>query len=407
MFAGTSDNVTGYAWSENIGWISFNCTNPGTCGTSNYGVTVDNSGLLSGYAWSEHIGWISFNAADTQNCPSPPCKAKLDKTAKKLEGWAKALVADGNGWDGWIHLSGTVSDGSPYGVTVSSCNYGGYAWGSDVVGWISFGGTNYGVVGSGGACVTGVSITGNGSEGTVTVAYGGNVNICWNSTQANNCTVGPPGWTGLSGCQTADNLTSNTTFTVTCNGPNGQVLNTIFVNVFIPPLSASCSAAPTSVKAGKTVTWSAITTGGIGSYTFGWHGDAPLRGKTGTPVYLSYDTTGTKSGSVTVTSGGNSLTVSCNNTVSVSAGIFEFIATSPRIVLGESSTLSWKSVGFTSCSMDQSIGSVGLTGTRTVRPSVTTTYTLTCTGSSDVKSVTVTVLQQPEFIEISPAGIAP
>ncbi|MCX6800462.1 MAG: hypothetical protein NT091_04935, partial [Candidatus Falkowbacteria bacterium] len=39
--AGTSDNIYGYAWSPNFGWVSFNCTNTFSCGTVNHGVNVD------------------------------------------------------------------------------------------------------------------------------------------------------------------------------------------------------------------------------------------------------------------------------------------------------------------------------------------------------------------------------
>ena len=56
----TADNVSGYAWSGTIGWISFNCTDPGTCGLD-YGVSIDGgTGDFSGYAWSENVGWIDF-----------------------------------------------------------------------------------------------------------------------------------------------------------------------------------------------------------------------------------------------------------------------------------------------------------------------------------------------------------
>jgi len=109
--AGTSDNVRGWAWGENMGWISMNCYNdfdydyifenccPGgdiadctsvaicqgggtgsnngeTCSTDDdcllggvcsglaggdYGVYYDTSSQrLSGYAWSDKVGWICF-----------------------------------------------------------------------------------------------------------------------------------------------------------------------------------------------------------------------------------------------------------------------------------------------------------------------------------------------------------
>ncbi|MDP3934684.1 MAG: CARDB domain-containing protein [Candidatus Giovannonibacteria bacterium] len=141
--AGSEHNLSGWAWSENIGWISFNSTNQG--GGANYGVTVNSGGNISGYAWSEHIGWISFN--EDSDCPQSPCSPKLNQQNGEVSGWAKVLVAQGNGWDGWIHLRG-----SNYGVSVSACNWEGYAWGSDVVGWVHFKGTNYGVVGTGSGC---------------------------------------------------------------------------------------------------------------------------------------------------------------------------------------------------------------------------------------------------------------
>jgi len=144
VFAGSEHNLSGWAWSENIGWISFNSTNQG--GGANYGVTVASNGRLSGYAWSENIGWLTFNQGDLGGCPNSPCQANFDDDSGAVSGWARAL-ANGGGWDGWISLSG-----SNYGVTVSQCDWDGYAWGSDVVGWIHFKGSNYGVTGSGDAC---------------------------------------------------------------------------------------------------------------------------------------------------------------------------------------------------------------------------------------------------------------
>lgn len=143
--ASPSDNVSGWAWSETIGWISFNSTNQGS--GAGYGITVDGTGAISGYAWSEHAGWISFN--DTAGCPSSPCQPVLNSSTGEISGWAKALAADGNGWDGWIHLRG-----SNYGVFATGCSWDGYAWGSDVVGWIHFRGPTYGVAGSGNGCFT-------------------------------------------------------------------------------------------------------------------------------------------------------------------------------------------------------------------------------------------------------------
>ncbi len=156
--ASSSDNLSGYAWSSTIGWVSMNCTTGGSCGTSNYGVSVDGNGLMSGYAWSSNAGWVSFNNSDLTGCPTAPCEARFDKTTGFATGWARALAGAGadyetGGWGGWLHLAGTGHQ-----VKAVGCSWEGYAWGGGsteetaTVGWLSFKGTNYGVAGSGVAC---------------------------------------------------------------------------------------------------------------------------------------------------------------------------------------------------------------------------------------------------------------
>jgi hypothetical protein len=165
---GSGDNVWGWAWAENIGWISFNCDNPELspprCASSNYGVNIASStGILSGYAWSRGtnadiggIGWISFADfdgdgdvdANDKNIPGSPCapncEARVDLNTGQVSGWARALAGNppAGGWDGWIKLRGTN-----YGVSLntSTKEFEGWAWGgggtassSAVVGWISF-----------------------------------------------------------------------------------------------------------------------------------------------------------------------------------------------------------------------------------------------------------------------------
>jgi hypothetical protein len=80
--SGSNDNVSGYAWSGDwvdvningsqnppeeteggVGWISFNCLKEaGTCGIAeNYGVNINPTTFdVTGYAWSNNFGWIKF-----------------------------------------------------------------------------------------------------------------------------------------------------------------------------------------------------------------------------------------------------------------------------------------------------------------------------------------------------------
>ena len=145
-------DLDGYAWSNNIGWISMNCKTGGIagediCATSNYKVSVNENGNIFGYAWSNNIGWIRFGGLS--GFPSAPGNyggnAKVNGNI--LDGWARACAGtnspsnrcgsmgnnpNSGGWDGWISLKGTN-----YGVNLNT-PANSYAWGSNVLGWIDF-----------------------------------------------------------------------------------------------------------------------------------------------------------------------------------------------------------------------------------------------------------------------------
>ncbi|MCX6796574.1 MAG: hypothetical protein NTW06_03690, partial [Candidatus Falkowbacteria bacterium] len=165
------NNVHGFAWSANIGWISFNsndCKNianfytgfPAGCPTAgypyiNYGVNIStstaNMGELSGFAWSENIGWISFNRWNTGDPPSHdfgappngPIATTTDLHAPLIHilGWAKVLSLGDNGW---IRFDDTDVGVIYKDVQIDSASdFAGWAWNSDLsekngVGWISF-----------------------------------------------------------------------------------------------------------------------------------------------------------------------------------------------------------------------------------------------------------------------------
>jgi len=67
----------------------------------------------------------------------------MDPDDYSFHGWARA-VSHGQGWDGWISLSGTAFDESVYGISLNpnTRQFEGWAYGGDVLGWISFNSIN-------------------------------------------------------------------------------------------------------------------------------------------------------------------------------------------------------------------------------------------------------------------------
>jgi len=66
----TVGSLSGYAWNDAIGWISF-CggNNTNQCpGSIPYGVTIDSNGDFQGWAWNDIEGWISFNCEQPGLC---------------------------------------------------------------------------------------------------------------------------------------------------------------------------------------------------------------------------------------------------------------------------------------------------------------------------------------------------
>lgn len=117
---------------------------------------------------------------------------------------------------------------------------------------------------------------------------------------------------------TVSTTTSAGVYTITVTGsPLAKTTSfTLTVSAPLPSLAVSCSVFPTSANTGQNVTWSASPSGGSGSYTYSWSGTDGLSGSTQS-VTRTYSTAGTKTASVTVTSGAEQITQSCSNSLIV------------------------------------------------------------------------------------------
>jgi hypothetical protein len=130
----TNGTLSGWAWSDQIGWISFNCNNPGigdTCATSDYKVTIV-SGEFTGWAWNDIIGWISFNCNNTgigDTCTTVDYKVQTTWGAGSQTGNLISNIFDTNDSDGvavnTIMWQGTLNSGDVKFQIASSDSSGG------------------------------------------------------------------------------------------------------------------------------------------------------------------------------------------------------------------------------------------------------------------------------------------
>lgn len=128
----TFDNTEKYAWSANMGWISFRHDQP----ASPAGVTFGGA-FLSGFAYSANTGWINLGNGTPANghtySNSGADHGVNHDGAGNLAGFAWAAST------GWINFGWATSDDSnrPR-VNLITGEFNGYAWGANT-GWLNLG----------------------------------------------------------------------------------------------------------------------------------------------------------------------------------------------------------------------------------------------------------------------------
>lgn len=321
---GANQELNGWGWSSNIGWVSFSKQSVSNPSGPQFGVSLDDvTGDITGYAWADSVGWLSFNASDLGPCPTTAGdeQAKvLNMTGggtREVVGWARFLTGNttqAGGWDGCVHLSsGTggdhptgVADGSggvtlkeipdPNGAGGTIDMFVGFAWGGDVVGWLDFapflqkpgvpctncgGGGCVGVCGGRGGGGTTVTLTANG-QNPYTVSSGSDpflVTVAWVITGniPDHCTaVGD--WSGsksVSGGNESFNLANpgSYSFRLDCFNSSNVLIGSDTVPVTLSTggvggggLNVLCEAvdssgnATTTVPIGDPVRWRATVT---------------------------------------------------------------------------------------------------------------------------------------------------
>jgi PKD repeat protein len=200
------------------------------------------------------------------------------------------------------------------------------------------------------------------------------------------------------------NPAATTTYTLsafsTANStpPSKQV--TVTVGAAAP--TATFSASPASINLGQssTLTWTSSNATSI-SIDNGV-GSQAVNGS------VSVSPASTTTYTLTATGPGGTITKTATVTVTQPAPTISFSASPGNISAGQSSTLIWNTTNATSVTIDNGVGSKPVSGSATVSPGATTTYTLTATGPGGTltSQATVTVSNRPSITFVaSPASI--
>jgi hypothetical protein len=254
-----------------------------------------------------------------------------------------------------------------------------------------------------------VTVTQPGPSATFTasptsIAAGQSSTLSWTTTNATSVSID----NGL-GAQPVNGSLSvspsaTMTYTLIASGGGGTITRQATVTV-LPLPTITFTASPSSITTGQssTLTWS--TTNATSVTIDHGIGAQPTAGSLAvTPsITTSYMLTATGPGGTTTAA--RTITVSPPNATQIS-----FTATPATIGDGDAATLSWAISNATSASIDNGIGAIALTGSITVRPHSTTTYTLTASGSGGTRSAfaTVTIAPPPTIVfSVEPAIVAP
>lgn len=232
-----------------------------------------------------------------------------------------------------------------------------------------------------------------------TIPQMGEVELSWSTSDMNSCKASGD-WSGdkaLSGTEMITDISGNSSFTLTCNGPTGPASDTVDISIIQTPApSLDLSANPDSVaySGSTTISWtSANATSCLAAGN--WSGTKPASGSELISGIVSNQTF-----TLSCTGPNGDVSDSVNVTVSAPASTSVDIWANPANVdIGGSTTLTWTSNNATSCSASGGWnGSKSTSGSETINGiTADTTYTLTCSGpgGNATDSFSIGVIQPP------------
>lgn len=235
------------------------------------------------------------------------------------------------------------------------------------------------------------------SASPTSIVRGNSSTLSWATTNATIVTIdNGVGAVPVDGTYSVSPL-DTTTYTLTAtDAKNQRKTCTATITVTPPtnttPVCDAFTASPTTLPAGGgnvNLTWSTTNATAVSI--------APILGNVAVDGSATTSITSTTNFVLTATNGTS--TAQCPVTVTVAstptpiscAANVNFSASPTSITRGNSSTLTWTTTGITSVSFNNGVTATGLSGSTTVTPNDSTTYTMTATDGKTTISCPVTV----------------
>jgi hypothetical protein len=228
------------------------------------------------------------------------------------------------------------------------------------------------------------------------IVSGASSELTWSSKNATSCTAGG-GWSGTKATNGKASVApkSTTTLTLTCTGPSGSAHATAVITVTAAPLPptpvVTLTASATTIPSGSTSTlkWSSKNVTSC-ARSGGWSGVEAASGS------LAVSPTSTTTYALACTNSAGTAQSATKITVNAAspppAPTATLKAGAASIPSGGSTSLTWSSTNASSCTASGGwTGTEAASGTKSVSPSATTTYTIDCAGSGGKAQASATV----------------
>jgi hypothetical protein len=231
-----------------------------------------------------------------------------------------------------------------------------------------------------------------------TVVLGQSSTLSWSSQYATSLDLQPGiGTVAAQGSVTVSPQLT-TSYTLTATGSGGTTKVTATINVTQSAPGATLTGTPSTIAVGNysTLSWSSQYATSLDLQ--------PGIGAVATQGSLSVSPL--QSTTYTLTATGSGGTTKATSTINVTqpTPTATLSSTPSTITQGSSSTLDWSSQYATSLDLEPGIGTVAAQGSIAVSPQLTTTYTLTATGSGGTVTTSTKITVNPAGVQLYPGN---